>query len=40
MLNEEKSDEENMLVVEAENFSIYAIIKSTTSNQTIIYDAN
>ena len=38
---EKTSDEENKIVVEAENFSIYAIIKSNLSeNITVIYDAN
>jgi hypothetical protein len=41
MVNEEKSEEENIMVVEADSFSIYAIIKSNRSDSIIInYNAN
>ena len=38
VVNEEKSEEENLLVVEAENFSIYTIVKQVKEEQVINFE--
>nr|MBR6099892.1 hypothetical protein [bacterium] len=41
VVNKSKNEEDNTIVVDAESFSIYAVIKSNLSeNITIKYNAN
>jgi hypothetical protein len=37
IINEEKSEEENVLVVEAESFSVYTIVKQVIEEQLISF---
>jgi hypothetical protein len=37
VINEEKSEEENVMVVEAENFSVYTIVVQVKEEQLISF---